>query len=87
MKDRIAILALGVLATIAMAWTASVSGAQEAANAAQVETRAALRNSEENIRNIHHEQKINRDLLRRIDKNTGGHGDAPDVRPLQAATD
>lgn len=41
----------------------------------------------ENLRNTHHELTVNRSILNRIDKNTGGSGDAPDVRPLIESPD
>ena len=81
--QKLAVGAMGVLVTIAFLWIGEVSEAQEDAAAAQVKTNATVNVNSENIRNIHHEAKIDRDLLRRIDRNTGGPGDAPDVRPLR----
>ncbi len=74
--QKLALGACGILATITLAWTASISDDKDKVESAIVVL-------EENQRNIHHEQKIDRDILRRIDKNTGGAGDAPNVRPLR----
>jgi hypothetical protein len=72
-----------LLSTILFVWISSVSGAQEDAAAATVANGEAIAILEENMRNIHYEQKIDRKILRRIDENTGGLGNAPDVRPLR----
>ena len=78
--QKIAILLLTALGTITLTWTASQSKDDEK----QDDKIAAL---EENVRNIHHEQSVDRDILNRIDRNTGGDGNAPPVRPLREVDD
>lgn len=73
---RLALGLGGLVLTVTLAWTASVSEDQE-------EMEKSIEVAEENIRNIHHEQKIDRNILNRIDSNTGGPGDAPPVRELR----
>jgi hypothetical protein len=72
-----------LLASIMFLWINSVSSAQEEASAATVENSRAIEILAENQRNIHFEKEVDRGILNRIDLNTGGPGDAPDVRPLR----
>ena len=74
--QKITLLLIAVGIGLLTAWTGAVSdeGDKRAAKIAVLE---------ENVRNIHHEQSIDRGILNRIDKNTGGDGDAPPVRPLR----
>jgi hypothetical protein len=74
---------LALLISITLAWTGNISRAQDAKAEIDREQDARSTVIEENLRNIHHEQKIDRGILNRIDKNTGGEGNAPPVRPLR----
>jgi len=65
-----------ILAALAMTWTNAIGESDDDQN-------DRLNANEENVRTIHHELQVNRDLLKRIDKNTGGDGEAPDVRRLR----
>ena len=87
--QKITMILIALLLSIAIGCTKSVSAdgkkrAVEQLVAGKVRD-ARLAVAEENIRNLHFEKQIDRDLLNRIDLNTGGEGDAPDVRPLREA--
>ena len=73
--QKIALVLLSLLITITLGWTTAISAGGKKQN-------ERIRAAEENIRNIHHEKQVDRELLRQIDRNTGGDGNAPDVRPL-----
>lgn len=89
--ERLAIAAVGILTVITLGWTNKMSETLEKHTDKLIHRGAAARTTvwvmKENMRNIHHEQVINRRLLNRIDKNTGGKGDEPPVRDLLTAPD
>jgi len=91
--ERLAIAMVALIVAITLGWTNRVSNTLEnqATTLSKHTDKLIHRGSaarttvlimQENMRNIHHEQVINRRLLNRIDKNTGGEGNEPDVRPL-----
>ncbi len=86
---KIALLLIAVLVSIALGYTKGVSADGKTRDRVQVAAGvvrdARLAVAEENIRNLHFEKQVDRDILNRIDINTGGFGDAPDVRPLREA--
>ena len=76
---KLAMWLIGLLATITLGWTAS----QSANDADQNEHITA---AEENIRTIHYEAQIQRNLMKRIAVKVGAEvSDVPDVRPLREA--
>ena len=75
--QKIALLLLGVLISVTLAWTTAISG-----DGKKRDTRIAT--SEENIRTIHYEAQVQRKLLKRIADAVGAEvDDVPDVRPLR----
>lgn len=91
--ERVAIALLTVLMGLVFKWVDTVSDTLQNIVAkhalheqALIHRGAAARTTvwvmEENMRNTHHELEVNRAILNRIDKNTGGPGEAPNVREL-----
>lgn len=75
--QKLALILLGLLTTITLAWTAS----QSEDDKKQDKRHAA---TEENVRTIHYEAQIQRKLMERIADAVGAEtGDIPDVRPLR----
>jgi len=86
--QKIALALMTILAGIAVGWTTKVSGQLDEHTQQDKHAKAAwardVRDNQEAIRSIYREIAINRGILNRIDRNTGGSGDAPDpVPPIQ----
>jgi len=81
--QKIALGLLTILVSFGLAWSEGISSDNDEQDLQLAELAARVAVAEENVRNIHHEQAIDRGILNRIDKNTGGKGNAPPVRELR----